>query len=330
MSIRFMIKNTASKAEKEGDTIVRYTGTSEPFYRVSQRAATKVGVDGGGNPKIVFNTGLDEKQAQFYSWYSEPERKLVAKQIKELRPIIADYFNGEDVIDASNKYFWNDNRDVSRISLTNEDMDVFYDTKNPIHALLYLSIISGSFIDTIAPTREWADDHQIPHFMLLETDEQIDDDDDDVTKSDAHAALADLRKNADPEALFILAWCIQYDTNAYGAYLKSTSVRDLVAYHIKYIEGKLVTKKKRNTAKNFLEYAEKWKGTQTRAALYVEAYIKAGEWYSFIQQKEKKFVTIDGTVLGNTIPEAIENIMKPKNSSDLDKLRELVEAKWKE
>ena len=31
MSIRFAIKNTASKAVKEGDSFIRYTGTSGPL-----------------------------------------------------------------------------------------------------------------------------------------------------------------------------------------------------------------------------------------------------------------------------------------------------------
>lgn len=330
MSIKFAIKNTAAKAEKEGDVYVRYTGVSEPFRRVSERDAKAVGVDGGGNPKLSFVTGLDEKKVQFFKWYNEDEQKVVSKQIQELRPIIKDYYGGEDVINESNKFFWKDNRDVNRLSLSNEDIDVFYDTKSPVHALLYLSIVSGAFIETIAPTRDWAERHQLPHYMLLETEETFDEEDG-ITRSDAHAALHELRNEGSPEALFILAWCIQYDTNAFGAYLKSTPVKDLINYHIKYIDGKLVSKKKRNTAKVFMEYAEKWKGQQTRPALYAEAYVKSGEYFNFLSQREKKYVTNDGTILGNTIKEAVENLLnKVKFRLDFEKLREQVEAKWKE
>lgn len=327
-SIRFAIKNSMDVAEKEGEAFVRFSGVSEPFKRVSEREGKSVGVDGGGNPRLVFNTGLDEKKAKFFKWYNEEEQKSVTKQIKELRPLIVDYYGGEEVVAETNKYFWADNRDVSRLSLGNDDMNVFYDTKNPVHALLYLSIISGAFMEVVAPNRDWADRHQIPHYMVLETEENYDDDDI-ITRSDAHAALAELRKEANPEALFILAWCIQYDTNAFGANLKSTPLRDLITYHSKYIDGKLVTKKKKNTPKVFLEYYEKWKGQQTRPALYAEAYIKAGEYFNFINQREKKYTTIDGTVLGNTIPEAVEAIQKLKNREALDKLRDEVENKWK-
>jgi hypothetical protein len=46
--------------------------------------------------------------------------------------------------------------------------------------------------------------------------------------------------------------------------------------------------------------------------------------------KEKKYVTEDGTVLGNTISEAIETLNKPKFRSDFEKLRDQVEKKWNE
>lgn len=330
MSIRFAIKNTAAKAEKEGDVFVRYSGVSEPFRRISERDAKSVGVDGGGNPKLSFVTGLDEKKVKFFKWYNEEEQASIEKQIKELRPVIIDYYGGTEVTSENNKFFWKDNRDVNRLSLSNEDIDVFYDTKSPVHALLYLSIISGAFIDTVAPTRDWAERHQLPHYLLLETEETFDEEEN-ITRSDAHAALHELRNEASPEALFILAWCIQYDTNAFGAYLKSTPIKDLINYHIKYIDGKLVTKRKKNTPKVFLEYVEKWKGQQTRPALFAEAYVKAGEYFNFISQREKKFVTSDGTVLGNTIKEATENLLnKPKFHMDFEKLRDQVEAKWKE
>lgn len=329
MSIRFVIKNTAGKAEKEGDSILRYSGVSEPYTMSTDREAKKVGTDASGKGKVMFTTGLNEKQVEFYRWYTPDERKEVIKQIKELRPLIANYYGGEDVIADNNEYFWGENRDVSKLSLTNDLINVFYDTKIPTHALLYLSILSGAFMEVVAPTRDWAENHQLPHYMALETEETFEEEDE-ITRSDAHGALAELRKDASPEALFILAWCIQYDTLTFGAYLKSTPTKDLINYHIKYIDGKLQTKKKKNCPKTFLEYVKKWNGQQTRPLLYAEAYLKAGEYYNFINQKTKRFETVGGTVLGNTIDEAVTNLMKPKFQQDLEILRDQVEAKWKE
>lgn len=329
MSIRFAIKNNSDKATVESDgTIVRFSGTSEPFRRKDERASFKVGQDVKGNDIIKFITGLDESRVKFYPWYNEEEQKEVIKQIKEYRQNIIDFYGGPEVVDDKNIYFWKDNRDVNVLAITEQDIDIFYDTKSPAHALLYLSIISGAFIDLVAPTKQWADDHYTPHYLALETDHDYSDDSD-MTKMDAMAALAELRKEESPDALFILAWCLQYDTNGYGAYGRNIPARDLIQYHINYINGKLVTKKKKDTAKEFLKYVEKWKGQQTRPQLYAEAYIKAGEYYNFIHSKDKKYTTAEGTVLGNTIQEAVTNVTKAKNSTDLETLRDKVEEKWK-
>lgn len=333
MSLRFTIKDAIGKAEKEGDSVIRFSGvSSEPVFKVSERETRRIGIDAKGEPKLVFTTGLEEDKVQFFKWYSEEdEKKEIIKQIKEYKPIIRDYFGGEDVIEPSNRFFWRENRDVFRFSINNETTDVFYDTKNPVHALLYLSIVAGAFIDTVAPTKDWAERTQVPYYLALETDDTSSaEENEDYTRSDAHALLSELRREESPDALFIIAWCVQYDTNAFGAYARSTSVKDLVNYHIKYIDGKLVTKQKKNTAKTFVDYVTKWKGQQTRPRLYAEAYLKAGEYFSFLQQREKKYTTDDGTILGGTITEAVDNLLKPRFSKDLDKLRTQVENKWKE
>lgn len=329
MSIRFAIKSRVDKATKEGDAYIRFSGTGEPFKGSEERDSNLVGIDAKGNPRIVFNTGLDEEKVDLYRWYTDDERKVVKKQIKELKPLIAKNYGGTDVIDPSNEFFWKRNRDVNVLSLTSQDFDKFYDTKYITHALLYLSIISGAFMAMVAPTKEWADNNQIPLYLALETDDAMDDEED-IRKSDAHAALADLRKEESTEALFILAWCIQYDTKAYGAYLKSISKKDLVSYHIKYIDGKLQMKKKKDCPKTFLEYYKKWKGQQTRPALYAEAYAKAGEYYDYLAKRDGRYYNTDGVELGFTIPEVVENLQKAKFSKDLETLRDQVEAKWKE
>ena len=327
--MRFLIKNTASKDEKEGDVIIRYTGSSEPFHRVSEREGQKVGIDGAGKPKLVFNTGLDVGKVEIFPWYNEEEKKMVAKQIKEMAPAIIKFYGGEDVVESSNQFFWKEDRRVNRLVLENSDMDIFFDTEKPAHALLYLSIISGAFIDLVAPTKDWAERHQLPHYLALET-EDVFEEEDEITRSDAHAALSELRKDANPESLFILAWCIQYNTQSYGAYTKNIPTKDLINYHIKYIDGKLNLKKKRNTPKVFIEYFNKWSSQQTRPAVLAEAYVKAGKYFNFIHEKTKKFETDEGTVLGNSIEEAVSTLLKPKFSNELQRLRDKVEKKWNE
>lgn len=330
MSIKFAIKNTAEKAKKEGDSFIRFSGTAEPFNRASERASRAVETDHVGNPtKWSFVTGLDEEKVEYYQWLSEPEKEVVKETIKNLKPAIEKYFGGKMMVDPHNYTFWKKRRDISTLRLTPEDIGIFFDTESPEHALLYLSIMAGAFSDIVAPNREWAERHQLPHYLALELDAS-DWEEEDITRSDAHGELASIRKEFGKDALYILAWCLQYDTNAFGAYNHSTSEKDLVNYHIKYIDGKLVTKKKRNMPKTFIEYAEKWRGPQTRQLLYVEAYVKAGEYFNFITQREKKYVTSDGTILGNTVTDAVNSLMKPKFKVDLENLRAAVENKWKE
>lgn len=330
MSIRFVIRNTAEKARKEGESFIRFTGTGEPFNRDSERASRAIERDKYGlGSKWVFLTGIDEEQVEYYEWLTEEEKAIVRDQIKTLRPKIVKYFGGEKNVNPENETFWK-RRDINKLKVSNENIDVFYDTEKPEHALLYLSIMAGAFSDVVAPNREWAERFQLPHYIALELDTNSFGDDDDITKAEATAELMNIKKEFGKDALYILAWCIQYDTNAFGAYNYSTTEKDLITYHIKYIDGKLVTKRKKNMPKTFMEYAEKWRGAQTRAQLYVEAYVKAGEYFNFITQREKKYVTNDGTILGNTVSEAVTNLMKPKFKLDLENLRASVEAKWKE
>jgi len=330
MSIKFAIKNTAEKAKKEGDSFIRFSGTGEPFNRDCERASRAIERDKFGlGSKWVFATGLDEERVEYYNWFSDQEKEVIKEQIRTLKPQIVKFFGGEKTLHEENESFWK-RRDINKLQVNNENIDVFYDTEKPEHALLYLSIIAGAFSDIVAPSREWAERFQLPHYLALEIDATDWANEEDITRSDAHGELALLRKEFGKDALYILAWCLQYETNAFGAYNYNTPEKDLINYHIKYIDGKLVSKKKRNMPKTFMEYAEKWRGTQTRPLLMVEAYVKAGEYFNFITQREKKFVTSDGTILGNTITEAVTNLMKPKFKVDLENLRAAVEAKWKE
>lgn len=331
MSIKFAIRTVAEPAKKEGDSFVRYSGTGEPFNRDSERTSRTIETDREGNPtKWSFLTGLEEDQVEFYKWFTEEEKKIVMEAIQDLRPKIEKFYGGKNIIHPENYSFWKKRRDINKLKVTNENIDVFYDTARPEHALLYLSILGGAFSDIVAPNKDWADRLQIPHYLALEIETNDFGGDEDITRSDAHGELAMLRKEFGKDALYILAWCIQYDTNAFGAYSYQTSEKDLINYHIKYIDGKLQTKKKKNCPKTFLEYVTKWRGAQTRPLLYAEAYVKAGEYFNYISQREKNFVTSEGTVLGNTVAEAVTNLMKPKYKVDYETLRTQVEAKWKE
>jgi len=330
-AIRFAIRNTADKAKMEGDQVVRFSGTGEPFNRDDERANRAIETDHLGNPtKWRFATGLDEEKVEYYEWLTPEEKDIVRESIKTLKPTIERFYGGPSIMNPENYSFWKNRKDISALKVTHENIDVFYDTEKPEHALLYLSILAGAFNGVVAPNKDWAERYQIPHYLALEIESGDYGEEEDITRSDAHGELALLRKEFGKDALYILAWCIQYDTNAFGAYSYSTTEKDLINYHIKFIDGKLQTKKKKNCPKTFMEYAERWQKPQTRQLLYTEAYVKAGEYFNYINQREKKYVTADGTILGNTVAEAVKNLQLPKFRVDFDNLKNSVEAKWKE
>lgn len=328
MSLKFLIKPVLGKSEKEGDMIVRYTGMTEPFVKRSERQVNAVGVDGAGNPTLIFNTGLDEDKVDFYNWYNEEEKKEVLEQIKQYKPIILKAYGGAKNIDDTNKFFWaKDDQYILKVS--NDSDKIFFDTKNPSHALLYLSIIGGAFIETVAPTKEYAERYRISHYLALENEAFDYDDDEEFTRTEAYAALSKL-KDESPEGLLFLGWCLQYDTSSFGGYTKATPAKTLLKYHAQFIDGKLQTKKKRNCPAQFLDYAKKWEGQQTREKVMTEGYVKAGEYYALINQREKKYELFNGTALGNNITDVVANLHKPKFTQDYEVLREAVEKKWAE
>ena len=328
MKLKFQIKPTSSKAEMEGNEVIRFSGESEAYKRTATRVSEPVGLTPKGEPVVKFVTGIDPDKVQFYYWYNEEEKAEIKKQIEEALPALRVRYGGEEVLQDTNVYFWKENRDIYQIPVTITTKSQFFDTSNLEHTLLYLGIIGGAFINMIAPTKEFAERYRIPHYLMLET-ETDDEEYEEVSDSiEAIANLSSLVKDESGDGLFILCWTALYGTKGFGSLLKSTPKKDLISYLKMYIDGNLVDKHKKKCAKNFNEYYEKWKSTQLRPKLYAEAYIKGGEQFAVVVTKDKKYETSWGTLLGNTIEEAVEKISQKKFADDLKRLQEEVEKKW--
>lgn len=328
--MRFMIKSLAGNPEKEGDTFIRYTGNSEPFARGDEMATTRIGVLPDGTPKLKFKTGLEMDQIQFYGWLSPEGKELHNKLLAEYLPIITEKFGGKDVIDSTNKFFWHEDNERNKIKITNETLTKVFDMKNVEYAMFYFNVMGGAFLEVVAPTKEMAQEKNIPHYLVLEGDYVDDIMDDYSLKGEAYSLLTDLKKT-DGDALLFLAWCLQTGTKSFGAYTRSSPQKDLLMYTAEFIEGKL-TKTKRNCPKDFIKYAEGWKeGGLVKNKIMMEAYLKSAEWYSYLNtNKENKYQLPSGLVIGVNMTEAVTTMLKPKNVNDSDALRNFVEAKWKE
>lgn len=335
MNFKFAIKSVAGDAQREGDEVVRFSGISEPMHQGCEREVRKTGEIGSGRDLqtfVRFNTGLEPDMIEFYDWYSEAEKEALKEFIIENKPKISKFYGGDEVVKPENRYFW-EKKEVYKLFVDNYTVDKLFDTKNPSQCLMYLSIASGAFMSLVAPTKDWAERNPgIPFYLALEAEASTTDSESYVGKLQAQAALSGLSEDSG-DGMFIVAWCTQYDSASYGAYSRTATPRsELIKYHSMFIDGNIMGKKgkKRDCPKIFLDYANRWNGQQTKAAVMVEAYVKAGEYYGFINSAKKKYVTDEGTVLGNTIEECIKTLMQNKYSDDLDRLREKVEKKWNE
>lgn len=328
MNVRFQIKPTMAKAEMEGKEVLNFSGESQPYRRKATRISEEIGLRSNGTRIIKFKTGLDLNRVKYYWWFNDAEKEEIKKQLEESLPIIEDRYHGKEVIHDENVAFWKDQKEFYQVSIDDRTKSLFFDTKNPEHAVLYFGVLGGAFIDMIAPTKDFAIEKRIPHYIVLEKD--VDDDDfvDVNEKLKASSNLFRLMEEGSEDALFILCWTALYNTKGFGSILKSMPKKDKATYLHMFIEGELVDKKKKQCAKIFNQYVERWDSPQLREKLYAEAYIKAGEQYALVVTKDRKYETTWGTSLGNTIDEAVDKITQKRFAKDLEQLTKEVEKKW--
>lgn len=329
MHFKYHIKSIMGAPVKEGDTIIRFTGLSEQLNIADVLASSTV--TRGQDRVQRFKTGLEAKDVAFNDLIPTTSKADFVKQIEEFRPLLSNYFDGDDRIDPTNTDFWKD-PDVGRIRLTNLDLGKVFDTKNPRHALLYFNIMGGGYIDTIAPSRDKAEENKVNFYIETEFELQDDLADDYVTKAKAYALLTELASKADNEALLYLGWILHSETKGFGAYNRSTSKTELFKMHGEFIEGKLVTKGKRNCPALFVDAADRWSdGKIARPRLIVEAYLRAADRLAYLNSdKEGKYILPSGLQLALNYIESVDVLLKPKNTKDFEELREFIEKKWSE
>lgn len=329
MHFRFQIKSIMGKPVKEGDYIVRWTGISEHLNVADVLASSTI--VRGANKITKFKTGLEEEDIKFNNLIAPSLKEDFKKQVAEFRPFISEAYEGDDRIDATNIDFWKD-PDIGRLRITNLDLSKFYDTRNPKHAMLYFNIMGGGYLDTIAPSKELAEIHKVNFY--IETEHELQDDlaDDYVTKAKAFGMLSELAAKSDNEALLYLGWVLHSDTKGFGSYNRSTSKGELFKMHGEFIEGKLVSKQKKNCPAVFVATAERWNDAKVgRPRIMTEAYLKASDRLSYLNtDKEGKYILPSGLQLGLNYTESVDVLLKPKNTSDFESLRDYVEKKWSE
>lgn len=326
MYFKFQIKPVAGKPEKEGDSIVRFTGQSE-YINVNDILASSL-VSKAGKQVQKWKTGIETSDVISNGLIPVTEKENYKKQILAYKPWLEEYYGVEE-LDATNGFFWK-NPDNGRLKITNTDLQNFYDTSNPKHALLYFNIMGGGYIDTVAPSKEFAEVYRIPFYIETESEFVSEDGDNYMTKAEAFTLLNDLANSSDNQALLYLGWVLHSDSKGFGAYTISTPKSELFKMHGEFIEGKLTFVRKRNTPIKFIEAAKSWKdGKIGRPRIMTEAYLKAAQIYSYMNSdKEGKLSLPSGLQLGYSIDSAIDTLLKPKNAKEYEELRDFIEKKW--
>lgn len=328
MYFKFQIKPVAGPPERDGDTIVRFTGQSE--YNNVNDILASTPITRNGKRVVRFKTGLDVNDISSNVLIPSTEKDSFKKQVESYLEDLNKYF-GEEDLNSTNDTFWKDG-EHGRLKIINTDLEKFYDTKDPDSALLYFNIMGGGFIDTVAPSKEYAEVFRIPYFMETEAEYVSMDSDSYATKAKAFTLLSELNESADNQALLYLGWVLHSDSKGFGSYTISTPKSELFKLNAEYIEGKLSFSKKRNAPQKFIEVATSWKdGKVGRPRIIVEAYLKAAQVYSYINSdKEGKLSLPNGLQLGYNIESAIDTLLKPKNSQEFEELRTFIEKKWAE
>jgi len=319
MSKKFAIRSNRPLQQKQGDNIIFGTGTEIPFSQKLTPFTRKIGRDHDGD-LFEYQTGLEEKHINNSPLYNAEEKAVLIKELKEdLKEILKTFYKEE--IDSRNNYFWKDRVDFI---FNNQTLESFFDTKTTDHFFLYWKIKSGAYAEGIAPTYEIAQQHGIPYY-LTPLEEQAERETEEVGfKGKAYAALEEMSEKKNTEDLLWLSWIL---LEASAGYSKSTPKATLYKALFEFIEGKRVKKAKKLCAKQFTEAVTLLKTDRTRAI--AKAVVKAGDWFALIfTNKEGKLqIRKDNTILGETVEEAVETLLKPTNQEILEELRIEIEDK---
>lgn len=321
MSKRFAIRSTRPAEQKEGNKIIGGTGESIPF-----RHGCELGMKRSGENEFEYVTGLEPNNIKYsiffdHKDYDELKKSLLKQQAEDVKLLGQVY--GKDTIRSNNKYFWDE---YSQLVINNETLSMFFDTSEPIQLLLYWKIMGGGYADEIGPTYETALSLGLP-FYMTEIEEEAERRGEDVSsKVKAFALLEEISQKKSNEDLLWLAWMLHPSNQGFT---KITPAATLFQAHYEFIEGKLVKKAKKACSKQFVDACNLLKNNKTEAI--ATAIVKAGDYFGLIYtSKEGKLVTRkNGLILGETVDEAIDTLLKPTNQEELEVLREEVEEKLK-
>ena len=127
MYFKFQIKPVAGKSEKEGDSIVRFTGQSE-YINVNDVIASDM-ITRNGKQTQRFRTGIEVSDVSKNPLIPASEKENHKAMIEAYRPILEEAFGAED-LDPVNTFFWK-NPEYGSIKISNQDLSVINIRQRP-------------------------------------------------------------------------------------------------------------------------------------------------------------------------------------------------------
>jgi len=254
-------------------------------------------------------------------------------KIKQIRAVVAQLEKelAANVIDPTDEQFWNkvklhkpDNTEFwDRIKIRCSNDPVHLDPEKDPYDLIRLYAIEAGGFSIVAKSLEQARKMPTPPKFYLDRVEDSASLNTEVKKL-RNKALAELQKLFDKNTnkLFYIAKVL--DPNS-AQYKRSTPTDIIYDNMDKYINGDLMEKNKRNTAKNFLDTA-----TLDMETLKIRAIAKEAHFYKFIAAKADGFIyhMRTTTMMGRNISDVVEYLKNPLNEEVLIDLTKNVEVYW--
>lgn len=265
----------------------------------------------------VKSLSLDEQEAKI-----KQIRLVVAQLEKEL---------AANVIDPEDKEFWN------KVKLLRPDNNEFWDKikircgNEPVHLepntdpydLIRLYAIENGGFSIVAKSLEEARAASVPPKFYLHRVEETASLNTEVKKL-RNKALSELQKLFDKNTNKLLYIAKILDVN--GAQYKKSTPNDIIYDNMdKYINGDLVDKNKKVTARKFLDAA----GLDMES-LKIRAIVKEANYYRYIASKSDGFIyhMSTSTMMGRTLADCVEYLKNPLNEEILVDITKKVEEHW--
>jgi hypothetical protein len=275
-------------------------------------------------------TGLNEFAPEVKN-IADPDEQ--AAKIKQIRSIVSQLEKelAANVVNPDDPEFWNkikllkpDNDDFwSRIKIACSNEPLFLEPdKDPYDLIKLIAIESGGF-SIVAKSYDVARQLPVPpKFYLDKMEETV------STKTEVkklrNKALAELQKLFDKNQnkLFYVAKLV--DIN--GTQYKKSTPNDIIYDNMdKYINGETVDTNKKKTAERFLEIS-----SLDMESLKIRAIVKDATSLKLIASRSDGFIyhMESSTILGKTVPDAVEYLKNPLNEQLLVDLQTKVEKNW--